>query len=738
MVVTRHGGLGIGDECAVSFVAMAIATVAASLGGAINARAAEPPPFRMQQVTAGEVVYDRNCARCHGPTLNGGQFGPALTGDNFSAHWRGKNLANYFAKVETMPFGRPASLDRASYTNAVAFILYSNGASPGTVALTSDTSAMKSFTIPGLLARATSPRAAAAENQPPSQSTNVPSEQERLNQASLIQRSETISPQAVARLSALSFVTDHMLGTPSADDWLIWRRTYDSQGYSPLEQINARTVKSMRQVWSWALAPGWMEGTPLVHDGVLFIQSGADTFQALDGASGDLLWSYVRLAPEEANKASSGLSTVKRNMAIYGTTLYAATVDAHIIALDVKAGHPLWDKPIADYKQSWYVSSGPLVVRGKVITGVAGTVAKQPGGAFIVALDAGTGKELWRFNTVARPGEPGGDSWNTFPVDKRSGGSIWTAGSYDPDLNLVFFGTGNTYDIESYRRKATPEANVDLLYTNSTLALDPDTGKLVWYFQHMPNDLLDLDWAFEQTIMTISSGGVPRKVIMTGGKIALFDAVDAKTGRYLFSRDFGLQTVVTAVDKTTGAKTINPGTIPTEGQPQLVCPSALGARTWESTSFDPETRILYAPLDEICTTNVRDLIAAMIARPDSEGKLGNLAAMDVETGKILWSERVRPIQTSALLATAGGVVFNSNVDRWFRANDSKTGAELWRTRLQDTPNAFPITYMVKGKQYVAVAAGGSKTAMALKMGLMPEIQLPGETEPVLWVFALED
>jgi alcohol dehydrogenase (cytochrome c) len=629
-----------------------------------------------------------------------------------------------------MPFGQPGTLDKASYAEAVAFILYSNGAAAGAVELPMDAGSMRPFTIPGSAPQASkSSVAVIASRQTPAQ---------ELSQDAIAREPDILPPQAAATLSALTNVTDAMLRTPSAKDWLIWRRTYDSQGHSPLTQINVHNVKSLRQVWSWGLAPGWMEGTPLVHDGILFIQSGADTIQALDGANGDLLWSYVRRAPGDAKLASSGLSTVKRNMAIYGTALYAATVDAHVIALDVKNGHLLWDQPIADYKESWYVSSGPLVVKGKVITGLAGSVAKQPGGAFIVALDAGSGKELWRFNTVARPGEPGGDSWNTLPVKKRSGGSIWTAGSYDADLNLVFFGTGNTYDTEAYRHKATPDANVDLLYTNTTLALNPDSGKLVWYYQHMPNDLLDLDWAFEQTIMTITIAGGPRKVIMTGGKIALFDAVDAKTGQYLFSRDFGLQTVVTAVDKTTGSKTVNPDTAPIDSKPQMICPSALGTRNWESTSFDPQTRILYAPLDEICTTDVRNLISAMIARPGSGGKLGRLAAMDVQTGKILWTERARPIQTSALLATAGGVVFNSNVDRWFRANDSKTGAELWKTRLQDAPNAFPITYTVKGKQYVAVAAGGSKTAMALKMGLMPEIHLPGETEPVLWVFALQD
>jgi alcohol dehydrogenase (cytochrome c) len=703
------------------------------------ARASElPPPFTMEQVRAGEVVYDSKCSSCHGLTLSGGQFGPSLQGERFTANWRGRNLADFVEKVQTMPYGQSGSLDRASYVNAAAFILYSNGAAAGTVALPLDAGAMRPFTLSAFAPQATKSGDAVVASQPASAPGDAPTEQGELPQGAIARKPDFTSPQAVATLSALTTVTDQMLRSPSTEDWLIWRRTYDSQGHSPLKQINAHNVRSMRQVWSWGLAPGWMEGTPLVHDGVLFVQSGADTLQALDGATGDLLWSYVRRAPDDAKLASSGLSTVKRNLAIYGTTLYAATVDAHIVALDVKTGHPLWDQPIADYKLSWYISSGPLVVKGKVITGVAGTVAKQPGGAFIVALDAATGKELWRFDTIARPGEPGGDSWNHLPVEKRSGGSIWTAGSYDPDLDLVFFGTGNTYDIEAYRHKATPDADVDLLYTNTTLALNPDSGRLVWYYQHMPNDLLDLDWAFEQTIMTVTTAGAARKVIMTGGKIALFDAVDAQTGRYLFSRDFGLQTVVTAVDKTTGAKTINPDTVPIDGKPQLVCPSALGVRNWESTSFDPDTGILYAPLDEICTTNVRNLISAMIPRPGSGGKLGHLAAMEVQSGKILWTERARPIQTSALLATAGGVIFNSNVDRWFRANDLKTGAELWKTRLQDAPNAFPITYMVRGKQYVAVAAGGSKTAMTLKMGLMPEIHLPGETEPVLWVFALQD
>jgi alcohol dehydrogenase (cytochrome c) len=718
-----------------AFAILAAACIASNV-----AAANLPPPFTQDQAREGEAVYDGNCSRCHGSNLSGGQFGTALTGDRFTANWQGKNLADYFTKVvTTMPVGQPGSLDRASYAKAVAYILQSNGLQSGSVRLPSEASAMTPFTIPASRLSAgseKSPEGSGVSSQAVASPAPAPNEEEGRIREALTRKVETVSPQAKALLNALSPVTDAMLRSPSIDDWLIWRRTYDNQGYSPLKQINAHNVKSLREVWAWSLASGWMEATPLVHDGVLFIQSGLDTIQALDGATGDLLWNFVRRAPAGAEKSNAGLSTVKRNMAISGTTLFAATVDAHVVALDMKSGRLLWDQPIADYKESWYVSSGPLVVKGKVITGVAGTTAKQPGGASIVALDAETGKESWRFKTVARPGEPGGDTWNGLPLERRSGGSIWTAGGYDPDLDLVFFGTGNTYDIEPYRTKSTPDANMDLLYTNTTLALNPESGKLVWFYQHMPNDLLDLDWAFEQTIATIKRAEGPQKIVITGGKIALFDAVDARTGKYVLSRDFGLQNVVTAIDKQTGAKTINPETVPVKGKAQMICPSALGARTWEATSLDPTTMILYAPLEETCTTDVNNLISALIPRPGNDGKLGRLAAMDIQTGKILWTERAAAIQTAALLATAGGIVFNANIDRWFRANDAKTGAELWKTRLHDTPNAFPISYMVKGKQYVAIAAGGAKTSMGLKMNLMPEVHLPAGAGSVLWVFAL--
>jgi alcohol dehydrogenase (cytochrome c) len=403
----------------------------------------------------------------------------------------------------------------------------------------------------------------------------------------------------------------------------------------------------------------------------------------------------------------------------------------------------LWDQAVADYKEKWILSCGPIVVNGKVLQGVSGSFSRQPGGAAIVALDTATGKQVWRFNTIAHEGESGGDSWNDLPLEKRSGASVWIAGSFDPELNLVFFGTGNTYDTAPFRHKVRPEANVDLLYTNTTLALNPDTGQLVWYFQHMANDLLDHDWAFERTIVILGRGSAKRKLVITGGKTAIFDALEPASGKYVFSYDFGLQNVVSSIDPLTGAKTPNAQTV-ADDKPHIICPSALGARTWYATSFDPRTKVLYIPLDKLCTEvvpqsgDIHAPVSHMAPPRDDDGKFGVLAALDVENRKQLWTERTRPAQTAAVLATAGGVLFNANLDRYFRANDMQTGVELWRARLNDTANAFPISFAVKGKQYVAIAAGGIKPSLGPKAMFTPEVRVPPSSDPTLWVFTLPE
>ena len=289
-------------------------------------------------------------------------------------------------------------------------------------------------------------------------------------------------------------VTDEVLRQPPDGDWLTWRRTYSSLGYSPLRQIDKANVSRLREAWAWALPVSADEITPLVHGGVIFIES-ANTIQALDGASGDLLWQYVRPLPEAFR---NGGTAIAKNLAIYQDMVYAPTPDGHLIALNMKTGALVWDAAVLGAQEiaaHLRLDGGPIVAKGKVIMGASGCNT-YPGGCFIVGLDAMTGTEAWRFHTVARPGQPGGDSWSGVPAELRYGGSVWTSGSYDPGLNLVYFGIGQNYDTATLLQRQRPSAESnDALYTDSTVALEPGSGKLVWYYQHMNRDVWDLDWA---------------------------------------------------------------------------------------------------------------------------------------------------------------------------------------------------------------------------------------------------
>ena len=545
------------------------------------------------------------------------------------------------------------------------------------------------------------------------------------------------APKKLSPLEKLTPVTDAALVKPSPGDWLTWRRTYDDLGFSPLNQINKRNVSDLRVAWAWSLPNGPNEATPLAHDGILFVHSFGDKVQALDAATGDLLWQYTRELPKDIQPS------VKRHISIYGDKLFVPTSDVHIVALDIKTGKIVWDHQVADFKDGFRMTGGPLVAKGKVMIGTGGRAA---GGNFIVALDAQTGQEAWRFNVIARPGEPGGETWNGLPLEKRNGASVWTAGSYDPALNLVYFGPGQTYDTAPLLHRVNQRGiNNDSLYTDSTLALNPDTGKLVWYFQHQPNDQWDLDWAFERHLIQLP--GVNKTVVVTGGKTAIYDALEADTGKYLFSMDMGLQNVVTAIDPKTGAKTINPNTIPGDGEAKMVCPHAGGAKIWLPSSYNPATKLLYIPLNESCmdlipvepggraslSTGVRWTLRP---RPDSDGKYGRMEAVNLETRKVVWTERQRAPQTTGVLATAGGVVFAGGLDRTLKAYDDATGKELWKIRLNDVPNSSPITYTANGKQYLAVVVGnGGPQAVGFTL-LVPEIQNPPDRNAAIWVFEL--
>lgn len=669
------------------------------------------------EVSAGQGIYSINCASCHGTVL-GGTFGPPLSGVVFHQKWNQRGAEALLRLVTaTMPPAKSGSLAGKDYVDVTNFILAKNGlASLGTAA------SIEQDKLP-----------AATEGSSDAGGAGDASE----NRDEQFRAAKT---QRAALLDGMAPVTEMMLRSPPSNDWLNWRRTDNGFGYSPLGQINVSNADDLQLAWSLTLPAGTNEITPLVHDGVMFVNSNG-TVQALDGGTGDLLWKFTRRAAP-VTPAGPPVSQ-PRNLAIFGTTLYVPTLDNHMLALNVRTGALLWDHQIEKSPGVLRLTGGPIVVRGKVIQGVAGCAgAAYAGGCFIVALDAQTGEETWRFNTVARPGQPDGDSWNLAPMSQRFGASVWSAGTYDAELNLVYFGTGQTYHIAPLiQPKPVKAGSADALYTDTTLALDPDTGRLVWHYQHLVRDVWDLDWAFERTIIDLPTPQGPTKVLVTIGKLGILDALDAKTGRYLFSHDAGLQTLVTAIDPKTGRKTTDPKLEPEAGKEKLICPFPGGARSWPASAYDPTTKTIYVPMFESCMLYTWkqgegwDIQYTVLPRPDSDGNFGRVAAVNLETNHTVWQKRRRASQSSAIVATAGGLIFEGSRDRWFRASESATGKVLWQTRLDLTPNAFPIVYGKGNTQYVSITTGGGGPVDVSWQALTPELVNPSGAT-TLWVFKL--
>jgi alcohol dehydrogenase (cytochrome c) len=675
--------------------------------------------FTADQAAQGKTEYAKECASCHGSSLSGSEFASALNGNTFSQSWGAKPADALFTFIhDRMPPAKAGSLTPEETAHLVAYLAQVNGGQSGETELSTDVNVLATQAIPRSALAPTPPMMPLSPLAPPMPPVALPNP-----------------------LDSITAVSDELLRNPPASEWLSWRRTYDDHGFSPLKQITRRNVGTLHVAWAWSLPNGRTETTPLEHDGVLYTFSLGDNVQALNAVTGDLLWQYSRRLPEDARRG------VKRNLGIYRDRLLVPTSDAHLIALDLKTGTVAWDCPVADYRRGFELSGGPLVARGRVLQGVAG---QAPGGDAIVALDFDTGKEVWRFHTIAQPGEPGGNSWNDLPLEKRSGASVWTAGSYDPRLNLAYFGVGQTYDTgPMLHRVDKPGITNDGLYTDSTLAFNPETGKLVWYFQHLHNDQWDLDWAFEHQLIDLPVNGVSAHLVMTSGKMGIYEGLDAASGRYVFSDDLGLQNVVTSIDPHTGEKSINPEVVVGDGKPHMVCPHPGSGRSWIATSYDAATKILYIPLEEACM----DLLPAppgqrgnlssgvnwtIRARPGSDGKYGRIEALNLETKKVLWTDRQRAPVTTCALATAGGVVFVGSLDRYFRAYDGGTGRMLWQVRMNDVPNTCPITYSVKGKQYLAMVVGSGGPLTLTFPVLVPEIQNPPDHGAAVWVFELAD
>jgi len=564
-----------------------------------------PAGFTAEQAAQGEREYNEQCAICHGYSLEGFELAPSLSGNFFSRRWGDKPIEALAANLQRMPPTVAGGLGARVYSQILAYMLQQNGVTAGATALPEALADLGDLMVPAqaLVDQPFTPRI-------PGYASNGP-----------------LFP--TSRLDELSPVSNAMLMNPPADDWLVWRRTHENLGHSPLDQIDTSNVDELRVAWTWSLPPGANMMTPLVHDGVLFAYSFGDVVQAIDAASGDLLWGYQRELISDASPNS------KKGVAIYEDKIIVATSDVHLLALDSKTGKLIWDHEIDTGNETDHtIKAAPMVVNGKAIIGLTGQRAVA-GGNFIVAVDLETGTEAWRFYTIARPDAAGGNSWNGLPLEERTGGSVWTPGSYDAELNLLYFGPAPTYDTDSLRVLANaPNISTDALYTNSTIALNADNGELVWHYQHMRNDQLDHDWAFERQIINLPVNGEMRKTIVTGGKEAIFEALDAATGDYLFSIDLDMQNVITEIDSRTGAKTLNPAAIPEPGQVLAglsmngICPDALGARNMQSTSYNPNSGILYIPMQDTCVNNLTGKRWQKYPNPEENGLWGMVKAVD--------------------------------------------------------------------------------------------------------------
>ena len=496
------------------------------------------------------------------------------------------------------------------------------------------------------------------------------------------------------------------------ENWRMYSGNYFSQRYTRLDQINNQNAAELEMQWAFQLrALDRAETTPVVVDGVMYVTESPSNVIALDAKTGSQYWRYNHNLPEVLNFCCGRNN---RGVAVLGDKLYMSTLDAHLVALDAKTGSVLWDVEVADEATGYSKTGAPLVVGDKIITGVAGGEFGIRG--FVDAYDAETGERLWRLYTIPGPEHPdnaswSGDSW-------RTGGSpTWMTGSYDPELNLVYWGTGNP----------GPDWNGDVrlgdnLYSDAVLAIDPDTGELKWYFQFTPHDIHDWDATQIPILADSEFGGQSRKLMLWPNRNAFFYVLDRETGEFLLGKPYARQTWAKGLDEK-GRPIRIPGTSPSvEGT--TVSPSIGGGTNWFSPSYSPRTDLLYVmAYDGETTYYIREDEYVAGERFTGGGGVTPLPAANYasavraispQTGDLEWEYPVQPRSTAGVLSTAGDLVFSGTVDGFFFALDANTGEERWHINLGSRVHAGPMSYMVDGRQYVAIAAGNVLFTFAVR------------------------
>src|SRR5215475_10483061 len=548
-------------------------------------------------------------------------------------------------------------------------------------------------------------------------------------------------------------VSDAMLRAPKPEDWLLYRGNYQGWGYSTLEQVNKTNVKNLQLVWSRTMTPGLNEITPIVHDGVMYLGNPGDVIQAIDAATGDLFWEYTHpLPPRDQFPAIHGQR--KRSISLYGDKVIFATWNNFVVGLDARTGRRAWQ---SNRGGNLFVqnSSGPIVMNGIVVAGSTCQVAGF--GCYVTAHNVTDGEEVWRNEMIPRPGQPGYDTWGGAPFEKRWMTGVWGELTYDPDLDLVYYGSSGAGPASEAQRKM-PGAT--MAGTNTRFAVRPKTGEVVWKHQVLPRDNWDQECTFEMMPITTpvnpdpavmlsvnpNARRGPRKTL-TGVpcKTGIAWSFDAATGEFLWARATNEQNVVAKIDAK-GLVTVNEDVVLKElGKTYHVCPTYNGGRDWPYGAYNPRSNVMFVQLANVCI----DTSARTDRGPQPEfvyntnnvgkfatgkDKAGRIDAISVETGKTLWSWETRVSNYAPILATASGLLFNGSMDRYLRALDADKGTVLWQTRLPSQVVGSPISFAVNGRQFIAITSGGGPIA-ATQTVVTPEADTASGANAV-YVFAL--
>jgi alcohol dehydrogenase (cytochrome c) len=579
-----------------------------------------------------------------------------------------------------------------------------------------------------------------------------------------------LTPEARAQVQGFKPVTAAELANPSPNDWLSFSRTYDDQRFSPLNQINRQNVGQLRMAWTRGTPGGTVESTPLVRGGTMYILTSTGGVMALNATNGDLLWEYTRPQPPAPAAPAAGAgrgaapagggrgaaprvyNSRSKTFSIFDDLVFYTAPDSQVVGLDARTGELRWQSKV----DSRGNSSGTIMAGDKVISGGSGCGTRAS--CYISAHDAHTGKELWKFYTTAATGEPGGDSWADMPDDRRVASTWGSPGAYDPVRDIVYYGIANPTPNSRIARHngnpfAIPTSSPSALYSNSTVALDGKTGKLLWYFQHLPGDDWDEDWTNERTLLRTKLNpnpqfvkwinprikpGEEREVLFAAGEAGGIFLLDRLTGEFLWANPFPFDAPnfwLKNVDVNTGKTFLNEDLIfRNKGEEKIIC--FFNTRSYWPAAYSPQTNSMYVPYIDVCLDNIEGGQRKGVPRAGSNPQeLNGIAKINMETGEILRFGKQRAPSNGAVLATAGNLIFWGDLDRRLHAYDAENGKQLWEGIVGGSIAVSTITYAVNGKQYVAILTGDGALGPGLVTLHAPEIKRVAGHNAV-YVFAL--